>query len=143
VKAPASRGGLLVRSEALHLYAGTSRAAWPQVERERPPSTYWSTSGAGRTWPLQKASGWSGWIDFWRGWSNSSTTRLRHTFITRALEAGAPIGAVAKAVGHSTVYITEVYGHISDRAARSAAEAASNEMHLLDSDWLQAEREAA
>ena len=58
--------------------------------------------------------------------------QLRHTFITRALEAGAPIGAVAKAVGHTTVHITEIYGHISDRSARSAAVLAGDEMHRLD-----------
>lgn len=62
--------------------------------------------------------------------------QTRHTFITHALEAGAPIGAVAKAVGHTTVYITEIYGHISDRAARSAAELAGNHMHQLDWKWL-------
>ncbi len=62
--------------------------------------------------------------------------QTRHTFITRALEAGAPIGAVAKAVGHTTVYITEIYGHISDRAARSAAELVGNHMHQLDYKFL-------
>ncbi len=55
--------------------------------------------------------------------------QTRHTFITRALEAGAPISAVAKAAGHATTYITETYEHISDKAARSAAELAGNEMH--------------
>ncbi len=42
-------------------------------------------------------------------------------------EVGAPISAVAKAVGHMTVCLTEVYGHISNRAAGSAAELTGNQ----------------
>jgi integrase len=41
-----------------------------------------------------------------------------------ALERGAPIAAVAKALGHTTVYMTETYAKISDRAAQEAAETA-------------------
>jgi len=61
--------------------------------------------------------------------------QTRHTFIVRGLEEGAPIAALAKAVGHSTVYVTENYAHISDRAARVAAEVVGRSMGLQWS-WL-------
>ncbi len=38
---------------------------------------------------------------------------LRHTFATRALEAGVPIKVVSQILGHSTVQITmDTYSHV-------------------------------
>ncbi|MCQ3928525.1 MAG: hypothetical protein DPW17_14740 [Candidatus Jettenia sp.] len=37
---------------------------------------------------------------------------LRHTFISQCLMAGISIWEVAKWVGHSTAYMTELYGHL-------------------------------
>jgi len=72
-----------------------------------------------------------------RGVRARGPQQTRHTFITRALEARAQIGAVAKAAGNSSTCIAEIGDQISDRAARPAAELASNEMHLLDWEWLE------
>jgi site-specific recombinase XerD len=43
---------------------------------------------------------------------------LRHTAATRLVEAGIPLHAVAKLLGHSTVKITERYSHPEESVRR-------------------------
>jgi len=45
---------------------------------------------------------------------------LKHTAITRMVEAGVPLHAVAKLLGHSTVRVTKRYSHPED-TVRDAA----------------------
>lgn len=54
--------------------------------------------------------------------------QTRHTFVTAALEAGASLAATGAAVGHSSAYMTSLYGHISEKAARQAAELAAGRL---------------
>ncbi len=49
---------------------------------------------------------------------------LRHSYITLAIEAGAPIGVVAKSAGHSTTWITERYSHVKAPSGPLIADAA-------------------
>lgn len=45
---------------------------------------------------------------------------LRHTFVTRAIEAGVPPHVVQAVVGHSSAAMTEHYTHLSDKAVLEA-----------------------
>lgn len=45
---------------------------------------------------------------------------LRHTFVTRAIEAGVPPHVVQAVVGHSSAAMTEHYTHLSDKAVLAA-----------------------
>lgn len=45
---------------------------------------------------------------------------LRHTFVTRAVEAGVPPHVVQAVVGHSSAAMTEYYTHLSDKAVLEA-----------------------
>ena len=45
---------------------------------------------------------------------------LRHTFVTRAIEAGVPSDVVRELVGHSTLIMTEHYTHLGDEAVLKA-----------------------
>lgn len=45
---------------------------------------------------------------------------LRHTFVTRAIEAGVPTAIVQAIVGHSTALMTEHYTHVRDEAILKA-----------------------
>lgn len=48
----------------------------------------------------------------------------RHTHVTLALQAGAPVGAISQRVGHSRTSITlDVYGHVTMDMQRQAAQA--------------------
>lgn len=47
---------------------------------------------------------------------------LRHTFITHTLDRGVPIHTVAHICGHSTTYMTEVYGHLIKGREHEAVE---------------------
>lgn len=47
---------------------------------------------------------------------------LRHTFVTRAVEAGVPPHVVQAIVGHSSAVMTERYTHLSDEAVLRAFE---------------------
>ena len=59
-----------------------------------------------------------------RGWSkaraDASFHSLRHTFVTRAIEAGVPAAIVRALVGHSTAAMTDRYSHISGEAVAAA-----------------------
>lgn len=56
---------------------------------------------------------------------------LRHTYATTALLAGVPIHVVSRNLGHSSIAITaDVYGHVTDDAARAAASAVSDALQL-------------
>jgi integrase len=48
---------------------------------------------------------------------------LRHTFGTRAADAGVPLGAVAAVMGHADIHTTMRYAHATDEGKRRAVEA--------------------
>lgn len=51
---------------------------------------------------------------------DASAHSLRHTFVTRAIEAGVPPHVVQTVVGHSSAAMTEHYTHLSDKAVLAA-----------------------
>jgi integrase len=51
---------------------------------------------------------------------------LRHTFGTRAADAGVPLTAIARVMGHSSTQTTEGYAHATDEGKRRAVEAAGH-----------------
>ena len=56
---------------------------------------------------------------------------LRHTYATTALLNNVPMHVVSRNLGHSSIMITaDIYGHLTDDAARSAALVASNALDL-------------
>lgn len=59
-----------------------------------------------------------------RGWSqaraDASFHSLRHTFVTRAIEAGVPAAMVRALVGHSRLAMTEHYTHVGADAVAAA-----------------------
>jgi integrase len=56
---------------------------------------------------------------------------LRHTYATTALLNGVPIHVVSRNLGHSSIVITaDIYGHLTDDAARSAALVVSDALNL-------------
>jgi integrase len=62
------------------------------------------------------------------GWSrarpDASFHSLRHTFVTRAIEAGVPAAIVRALVGHATAAMTDRYSHVSGEAVAAAFEEA-------------------
>lgn len=65
-----------------------------------------------------KAAGWT------RARADASYHSLRHTFVTRAIEAGVPAPIVRALVGHATAAMTDHYTHIGAEAVRRAFERA-------------------
>jgi integrase len=60
-----------------------------------------------------------------------SVHTLRHSYATTALNHGVPIHVVSRNLGHSTVAITaDIYGHVLDDAAQSAAQVISDAFGL-------------
>ena len=61
------------------------------------------------------------------GWHQSRPTAsfhsLRHTFVTRCVEAGVPVAVVRELVGHTRETMTEHYSHISAEAMEAALSA--------------------
>lgn len=55
-----------------------------------------------------------------RGRPEAGAHSLRHTFVTRAIEAGVPPHVVQAVVGHSSAAMTEHYTHLSDKAVLEA-----------------------
>jgi integrase len=56
---------------------------------------------------------------------------LRHTYSTTALLNNVPMHVVSRNLGHSSIMITaDIYGHLTDDAARSAALVVSNALDL-------------
>ncbi|KAJ1684297.1 hypothetical protein LUZ63_020590 [Rhynchospora breviuscula] len=56
---------------------------------------------------------------------------LRHTYATTALLNGIPLHVVSRNLGHSSTAITaDIYGHLTDEAARAAAAAVSDALQL-------------
>ena len=59
-----------------------------------------------------------------KGWlkarADASYHSLRHTFVTRAIEAGVPPPIVQALVGHSTAAMTEHYTHVSAEVMEAA-----------------------
>lgn len=119
------------------LAAGSSDSGahgWTGRDVGFPRHQTWGAADPGILWLASSSSGC---------WSSHSEHPPDPPYLHHSCPgSGAPIGAVAKAVGHTTVYITEIYGHISDRVARSAAELAGNHIHQLDWKWLN-EREGS
>jgi len=62
-----------------------------------------------------------------KGWHQSRPTAsfhsLRHTFVTRCVEAGVPVAVVRELVGHTRETMTEHYTHISAEAMEAALSA--------------------
>ena len=62
-----------------------------------------------------------------KGWLQSRPTAsfhsLRHTFVTRCVEAGVPVAVVRELVGHTRETMTERYMHISAEAMEAALSA--------------------
>ena len=57
------------------------------------------------------------------GINNIGLHTLRHSAATTMLEKGVPIHVVSRILGHSGINITvDIYGHVTDEAARSAIE---------------------
>ena len=48
---------------------------------------------------------------------------LRHTFGTRAADAGVPLVAIGKVMGHASIQTTMRYAHATDEGKRRAVEA--------------------
>ncbi len=46
---------------------------------------------------------------------------LRHTWASHAAMHGIPLPVLARVLGHSSARITEIYAHVADEAAASAA----------------------
>jgi integrase len=55
---------------------------------------------------------------------------LRHTFITRMVELGVPIGVIQTFVGHMSARMVRHYTHVSSGAARKAVELLDQEPML-------------
>ena len=61
-----------------------------------------------------------------------SVHTLRHTYATTALLQGVPIHVVSRNLGHSSIAITaDIYGHLTDEAAQSAALLVSEALELV------------
>jgi integrase len=58
------------------------------------------------------------------GITNLRIHDLRHTFGTRAADAGAPLRAIQDVMGHSSIAMTERYAHATDEGKRRVVEAA-------------------
>lgn len=56
---------------------------------------------------------------------------LRHTFGTRATDAGVPLKDVARVMGHRSTQTTEKYAHATDEGARRAVEAVSGHKPVI------------
>ena len=63
---------------------------------------------------------------------------LRHTWASAALQNGASLLAVSRALGHSTISMSERYAHFSDDTLLAAADAASSTM---GKGWIRPEEE--
>ena len=62
---------------------------------------------------------------------------LRHTFGTRAAEAGAPLRAIQDVMGHSSITMTERYAHATHEGKRRVVEAAGLKRERWSSKWRQ------
>src|SRR5215470_9478518 len=56
-------------------------------------------------------------------WRLCRARHNRHTFGTRAADAGVPLGAVAAVMGHADIHTTMRYAHATDEGKRRAVEA--------------------
>lgn len=65
-----------------------------------------------------KQAGWT------RARADASFHSLRHTFVTRAIEAGVPAAIVRALVGHASAAMTDRYSHVSGEAVAAAFEKA-------------------
>ena len=53
---------------------------------------------------------------------------LRHSFASNLVNAGVSLFVVSKALGHSTMTMTQRYSHLSDETLVAAADIAANAM---------------
>jgi len=52
---------------------------------------------------------------------------IRHSYATVMLEAGTPLKVVSELLGHNSISVAgDIYGHVSDGAARAAVERLSD-----------------
>ena len=68
--------------------------------------------------PQVREEGWG------RARPDASFHSLRHTFVTRAIEAGVPAAIVRALVGHASAAMTDRYSHVSAEAMAAAIEKA-------------------
>lgn len=61
-----------------------------------------------------KQAGWK------RARADAGFHSLRHTFVTKAIEAGIPVAIVKELVGHTTEQMTSHYSHVAAEAIQSA-----------------------
>lgn len=66
-----------------------------------------------------KADGWG------RAQAETGFHSLRHTFVTRAIEAGVPAPIVRALVGHASAAMTDRYSHVGSAAVLEAFAAAA------------------
>ena len=71
--------------------------------------------GGGSAGGMQSVGGDGG-----RARPDATAHSFRHTFVTRAIEAGVPPHVVQAIVGHSSAAMTEHYTHLSDKAVLEA-----------------------
>ena len=97
---------LIADGETVYLDSGTTAAALIPHLKER----------AGLT-VREKCKGWA------IARPTASFHSLRHTFVTRCVEAGVPVAVVRELVGHTRETMTERYMHISAEAMEAALSA--------------------
>ena len=62
------------------------------------------------------------------GISNLRVHDLRHTFGTRAADAGVPLTAIRDVMGHKTTGTTQKYAHATDDGKRRAVESVGRKL---------------
>lgn len=83
--------------------------------------------------PLHGGSGWdvehpqSSWVKEWNQFRKQAGIQrrfhdLRHSYVTRAAEAGVPLLVIQQQVGHMSKQMVDHYTHISQAAVHKAAE---------------------
>lgn len=74
---------------------------------------------------------YSTWIVWWRTIAPSGKTpySLRHTFCSRLLDSGVPVGVVMRIMGHSSLEMTQRYLHLRASAIHAAREALEHGIH--------------
>ena len=105
------RGPVLPRTAAAY----TSGKSGPTIVSDRIGRVF-EAAGVART---IKASGWK------RARAETGFHSLRHTFVTRAIEAGVPAPIVRALVGHASAAMTDRYSHVGSAAVLEAFSAAA------------------
>jgi integrase len=64
--------------------------------------------------------------------SRATLYSCRHTYASRAIEAGVPLLALAKAMGTSTMMLEKTYAHLLVEREREFAERAAMNLGIMD-----------